>query len=268
MTIPRIPHQNNQPVPSATRQIQSDKHEKARRTRVREAKGTLVLKIPGKKATLSRQNKVEAERVRKEFARLVKSNQLGADPWARLPGETDIQWERFNHYLHLQRQPGQVMRRTYARVSDHFKVGREAVERVAEDWHWKLRAACWDAEIERQEHEAFVSERRANVRKQARLGGKLQDLALLGAENMILTRGLDLTPQDVARLADTGVKIERLAHGDATSHEAKQTEMRMVWEGPVPPWANRSTDVVPIDQNAPQPRLTSGKVEGEGGRDE
>lgn len=257
MTIPRITYQNNSPAPSQVEKKGADRREKARRTRARNREGRTDDLIPGRRAANERKARALSEgNQRLNFERLVKTNQLGQDPWDRLQGETDIQWERFQHYLLQTRPPGKLAKRTIARVATQFGVVPSVVERVASHWHWKMRAASWDVEIERQEHEAFVADRRAAVRRQARLGGRLQDLAIIGAENMIAVRGADLTAQDVARLADTGVKLERLAHGDATSHEARQTEMRVVWDGPTPPWAGKSTDVVPIDQNLPS--LTPG----------
>lgn len=183
-----------------------------------------------------------------DFAAMVRDQTLGQDPWERLPVESDLQYDRFRQYLRqLPERKGQSKRST-TRLAVLLGLAHSTTAALADRYSWKLRADCWDRAIEQQEADAFIEEKRIAVRRQARLGMRLQDLALIGAENMILTNGADLTPGDVGRLADVGVKIERLAHDKSTSNDARQTETRLVWDGPAPKWASHSEEVVVQDQ--------------------
>lgn len=259
MTMPRIPYQLNEQSSSV-----KDARSQSKRRKKARVSGYLA-KVPAHlpaaaadpdtgRVYPTRALALAAQRNRRaqillQFAEMVRTNTLGQDPWERLPGETDLGYERFTHYLMQTRPENSPHRRTFTRTAAHFSVRPERVYEMAHKWHWALRADCWDREMEHQAQQVFVEERRASARRQARLGTRLQELALIGADNMVAVRGADLTPADVARLADTGVKIERLARGDATSHEARETETRLVWAGPPPSWAASATPVEPVSQS-------------------
>lgn len=191
-----------------------------------------------------------------DFGRLVEERTLGQDPWTQLPEESPIQYERFNHYCTSQQAVnGKMVKRSVALTARTFGVSDGVMRKVAEKWHWSLRAQCWDREVDRVMHEEFLERKRVSVRSQADLGRRLQAVAMKGADNILLTGGADLMPGDVARLADVGVKIERLANGDSTANEARKTETRLVWEGRQPKWADKATDVVEaiqIERDSPQ----------------
>lgn len=192
-----------------------------------------------------------------EFERLVAEGTLGQEPWEQLPGESPVYYSRFRTYLTMTPQDGQsgvvhIPRnqrevRSFFRLANHLRVRRETISAVARRYHWLLRAQCWDREMVRQADEAWAEEKSTAARRQARLGARLQQAADRGL-NALLTGAIDMTPQDVARLADTGVKLERLAHDKSTSNDAQQKEVRFVFEGSKPKWADHSEEVVVAPQ--------------------
>jgi hypothetical protein len=254
MTIPRAPRQNNIPAPGvADRKV--DRKSK-RLVALRLNPGTALNPKPivdpeTGTAYPNRKLMVAARRNRHsqmldQFARLVAENTLGQDAWEQLPGESPIQFARFRTYRDMQQ--GNT-KRSVAAVARSVGINREkTLSVVATKWHWTLRAQCWDRHLDRLADEEFAEAKRVSARRQASLGRKLQGLAEKGADMHLSMGALDLSPADVARLADTGVKLERLAHGDATSHEKKETETRLVWEGPQPKWASHDEDVVSAHQ--------------------
>lgn len=205
----------------------------------------------------------EAIRARKrsvirDFVQLVADKTLGQLAWERLPGETTLQYERFRVYLFMDpkevittsdgRRVGQVGRRSTLRTSVKLGVHERTITQLATEMHWKLRADCWDAELERVADDEFRTQKRLAARSQARLGQKLQQVAAKGADNILATGGLDLSAGDVARLADVGVKLERLAMGDSTSNDTRDQTTTLVWAGPAPKWASKGEVVVEQEQ--------------------
>lgn len=193
-----------------------------------------------------------------EFARMVADGTLGQEAWERLPIETDVQYHRFRTYLTMGPQDGYLGEGVKRVCSNHEM---RSVERAANMLncpfrnlqalsfrnHWVLRAQLYDRELHRQEDEAFKEEKRAATRKQARLGARLQQLAGRGIDCLLAAPG-ELSAMDVSRLADTGVKIERLAHDKSTSNDATTKEIRFVFPGAKPKWADHSEVVVEAAQ--------------------
>lgn len=193
-----------------------------------------------------------------EFARIVADGTLGQEPWERLPIETDVQYHRFRQYLLMGPQDGftgegvkRVCKvqeiRSVPRIAEVLHCPAGALKVTATRNHWVLRAELYDRELHRQEDEVFKEEKRAATRKQARLGARLQHLADRGIDCLLAAPG-ELSAMEVARLADTGVKIERLAHDKSTSNDATTKEIRFVFPGAKPKWADHSEMVIEAAQ--------------------
>lgn len=258
MTMPRIPRQLNEPSAARKERQVVNRGQRGRKKMVRVGTALNPKPIVDPRTGVSFRTRAEMMSARRNrvsqilnnFAQLVADSTLGQNPWDQLPSESPIQYARFRHYL-MQQKPEAIKgsaKRSVARAAQFAGVTERVLRSVSIKWHWTLRAECWDKEIDRQADEEFREAKRISVRRQARLGSRLQDLAMKGAENMIATGGADLDANSVAKLADVGVKIERLANGDSTANEARQTETRLVWDGPQPKWATHEVDVVAADQ--------------------
>lgn len=179
------------------------------------------------------------------FEQSVREQTLGQDPWVKLPMETPLQYERFKIYRDMVPKE-----RTMLKVANITGVCERNITDMASNGYWRLRAECWDREVDRQAELQFLEAKRVSARKQAALGQKLQLAASRGAD-VLLTGVVEMSAGEVARLADTGVKIERLAMDKATSHEAQVT--RFIYEGAKPKWADHSQVVEEVTQSEAGP---------------
>jgi len=199
--------------------------------------------------------------VRRDFAELVRTGGLGQEAWLRLPGETPLQYKRFQCYLNSV-DPKTALRSVH-RTAKTMGVEPRIVERGASNWHWRLRAQIWDSHIEAEEFRAFETSKRQSARRQANLGKRLQEVAMAGASKLLANEDRldEMSGNEIAKLADVGSKVERLANSDPTAISEDRGQVKLVWEGPRPSWAPATED-----QNhqlpAPGP-LTTRVLEGE-----
>lgn len=207
-----------------------------------------------------RQHRVDyAKGFHARFVERLTQGTLTTDAWDKLPGETATAYARFRAYLTMDPalavtnpRTGKVIRaigrRSVERVAYHLGLNPETLGKSASHWHWKIRADAWDAHLDKVADEAFREEKRTAARRQARLGAKLQTLAGRAADNLLTQGALDVDATQLAKLADIGVKIERLAHGDSTSNDAGNATTVLVWQGARPAWADKGELVVEQSQ--------------------
>lgn len=150
-------------------------------------------------------------------------------PWDRISTESSDAYAAFC----LFRDMG--LDRSIGAVAVEMGSGHKSVGKWSAGNNWLARAMAYDDYLEAEKRKAFEAESRAMAVRQAKLGMKMQTVATDGLEAIAPEK---LTPQDIARLADTGVKIERLARGDSTENSGQVIAVR--WEGPIPAWADGS----------------------------
>lgn len=94
---------------------------------------------------------------------------------------------------------------------------KTSIEGISARNNWVERAAAYD--VYRMELERFSNEQAVKRmhEQHAQLGVKLLNKATKG---LMVLKVNDLSAQDIARLADVGVKIERLSRGDSTENTA------------------------------------------------
>lgn len=160
------------------------------------------------------------------------------NPWDRLPGESALQYARFKAYLGTMDNIShkRSVERTAAILGSPLAPMR--VKRASAEWHWLVRASLLDQHIEHEEIQEFIKKKAGSARAQAALGQKLQRLAMAGASSLLSNpdRVDEMTGHEISKLADVGVKIERLANSDPTQI-SEDRSVRIVWEGPRPDWA-------------------------------
>lgn len=174
--------------------------------------------------------------IRVDFAELVRTGNLGQPAWERLPGETPLQYSRFRSYLNSK---SDRMQRSLDRTARVQGVEYKAVSITSSRWHWVLRADLWDRHVEAAEFREFETQKRQSARRQARLGSKLQELAGAAASSLLADpdRVAEMSGNEIAKLADVGTKIERLANSDPTAISEDRGQVKLIWEGPRPTWA-------------------------------
>lgn len=123
-------------------------------------------------------------------------------------------------YLGMERRS---LRRLVRELADrHIHVSLWAVKWWSVRHDWQAEAAAYDARRTEEDDRrmevvaTYADENRTMEERHGGLGRKLQDLASEWAERYI-TEGHPLTPTEVVKWAESGVAIERLATGQATS---------------------------------------------------
>lgn len=94
---------------------------------------------------------------------------------------------------------------------------KNSIDRISARNNWVERAAAYD--VYRMELERFSNEQAVKKMHDihAQLGVQLLNKATRG---LMVLKDEELSAQDIARLADVGVKIERLSRGDSTENTA------------------------------------------------
>lgn len=137
--------------------------------------------------------------------------------WDRQPGESERSFLAFLRYLEIGRT------RNYIKVAQTTEICYSRVCKYANKYDWKARANDHDV-VKEEEFRVKLDEEILQSRiRQQRIGESMQVLGECGV-NMLNEHIEELSPQDVSKLIDIGVKIERLALGDATEIQDVKTE--------------------------------------------
>lgn len=140
--------------------------------------------------------------------------------WDKLPDESPQQYERFCfyrdfvYYSDTELQSANTVditkRRSYRATADHFGLSINSVEAAGKRYRWQKRCEAYDRHIAllaRQENEKKVKKMLNN---HALLGAAMVQRA---AARFISLKEGDISASDTIRMADIGVKIERMSRG-------------------------------------------------------
>lgn len=133
--------------------------------------------------------------------------------YTRQPGEPPKAFEAFAYYRDM--GPG----RTLSGAARELSKAKTLLQRWAKHYQWHERADAWDAENDRVARETILKERREMAERHAALGSVMTARAyemLAKMEDAQLDEYIKKNPELAARLADVGVRIERLARGEPT----------------------------------------------------
>jgi hypothetical protein len=142
--------------------------------------------------------------------------------WDRQPGESSRAYRFFSEYRSMGPDRSLVKLRERAKAG-----GRSVSVRLLERWsakmRWVMRSQRYDDYLEYQDRMQQEKERREMHKRHAKMGMLAQSFAVRKLEklsNRIEQDEEHVSPGEVARILDVGVKVERLARGESTeSHE-------------------------------------------------
>lgn len=144
-------------------------------------------------------------------------------PWERQPAEGDGAWAAFAVYRDLP-----PIERSLARAGEKIGKGKRQLEDWCSRHGWVARARAWDVEVDRQARLAAVAEIRKMRERHVRGSMTLQALGFTEA-GKLLTKSQARTKaaqmagtvdepmlevDEVARVAELGMKVERLNRGE------------------------------------------------------
>jgi hypothetical protein len=182
--------------------------------------------------------------VLRDFEELVRERTLGQPAWDNLPGETPLAFSRFRSFLTMTLGP--KGERSIHRLAASLGLTTKGILSTYTKYHWQLRAKLWDQHLLDEEDIQFSKERKMSARRQARLGLRLQSVAntALGQLAADPDRIAAMTPIEILKMSESGQRVERLAHGDATVVTDRQVQL--VWDGPKPTWAPEQQEPEPL----------------------
>lgn len=148
------------------------------------------------------------------------------EPWERLPKESSKQYDFFCAYRDMRYTPkpapdgGEPLpsmditkRRSIRGLAVELNASHQAIEALSARFHWVERCDAYDDYI----RERLQAKREADILKMhdthAAIGAQMLKKALAA---LLAINTDDMTPGDVARLVDVGVKVERLSRGEST----------------------------------------------------
>jgi hypothetical protein len=130
----------------------------------------------------------------------------GREAWERRPGESARAYEAFARYRDLP-----IAERSYRRVAQELGKSGALIARWCSAHNWTDRAAAWDAEQERQWLAAQQQARRDAAERHIRAGQLAQTKA---TKALLDLNPEDLSPGELVRVLEAGVRIERDAYAD------------------------------------------------------
>lgn len=157
-----------------------------------------------------------AKKGKKEHTDTVQNEQLYE--WDKLPEESMKMYTRFCWYkdsIYTPDENGEMVvditkRRSYKATADHFGCSAHNIEVAGKSYRWQERCEAYDAFISlkaRQENDKKVIHMLNN---HAVLGAAMVQRA---AKRFISLNEGDLSAADTIKMADVGVKIERMSRG-------------------------------------------------------
>lgn len=152
------------------------------------------------------------------------------EPWERMANENAAHYDKFCAYRDMRyigvngdkpkpgelRRPDITIRRSIRGLADAMGVSRKALEPLSARFAWVERAEAYDDDIMRRIKEKNEADILKMHDTHARIAAQM--LTKATARLLTLPEG-EISPSDVARLVDIGVKIERLSRGEATENQ-------------------------------------------------
>ena len=140
--------------------------------------------------------------------------QIQIEEWERQPFESSRAYTYFCLYRDMPQ-----LERSVKSVAEKVGKSVRTMWDISSKWDWLNRAEAYDLHMQRKALAVQEKARLEMAERQAREGMTLQSIAMAGVQKLVDEKGqvkADLTPTEIARLLETGVKIERLARGEAT----------------------------------------------------
>lgn len=134
-------------------------------------------------------------------------------PWERQPGEGVKAFEAFNTYMLMGTE------RSLSKVAYELNKSRTLMAKWSGLWNWVDRAAAWDVEQEKLARKEQIEEIKKMRKRHAMMSAKALTAANMGLSNLLkeLQQGkAAMTPNDLSRMMDIGMKYERLSRGDTS----------------------------------------------------
>ena len=126
-------------------------------------------------------------------------------PWERQPGESAKAYEAFSTYRDMGSD------RSLAKVGHALGKSKAMMEKWSSAHNWVERAKEWDVEQDR----ILQKQQIEDIKKMRKRHATLAESMIIKAAQALKQIPIEkITPQDIARMADVGSKLERISRGD------------------------------------------------------
>lgn len=145
-------------------------------------------------------------------------------PWDRQPDENQQQYEKFCAYRDMKYEKAangipqvDIFRsRSIRKLSADAKCNRTLIEKLSARFRWQARCDAYDLYITKLQRD----ENEKNIRDMQKRHAQIASEILKKAVRRILSLpDEEISAGDLVRMADVGVKIERLARGESTENQ-------------------------------------------------
>ena len=134
---------------------------------------------------------------------------VDTQPWERQPGEPPRAWAAFTTYRDL--APHE---RSLQKVAQKFGKTHQWMSQLSSRWRWVGRTAAWENEQDRVKRVAAIKAVEDMARRQVGMGLLMQKKAADRLNKMTDDEVALLSVWELTRLAETGVKLERIGRGE------------------------------------------------------
>jgi len=127
-------------------------------------------------------------------------------PWERQDGETEKAFSAFKAYLEMED-------RNVTSLAKRLSKSRQLVDKWKQKYNWQERCIAWDKSLQEIEYKTAVRERKKMAKRHIAIAMSMQAKAVEALKQIDVSK---LNANEIIRLFDTSVKIERLSRGEAT----------------------------------------------------
>ena len=152
---------------------------------------------------------------------------LDREHYERQPKEGNVAWQSFKLYRDMGPE------RSYVKVAEALGKAEGTVSGVASEWSWKNRAAAWDLAMDKADREARLSAFEDAQTEMSEVAKKMWVAASEGLD-MLLDEirtarknqaPCPVSPSELQKLADTGIKLYRLNTNNPTEIQETRHEL-------------------------------------------
>lgn len=133
-------------------------------------------------------------------------------PWERQDGETEKAFSAFKAYLEMED-------RNICQLAKRLSKSRQLVDKWKQKYNWQERCIAWDKSLQEIEYKTAVRERKKMAKRHIAIAMSMQAKAVEALKKIDVSK---LNANEIIRLFDTAVKIERLSRGEATFINSNQ----------------------------------------------
>lgn len=158
--------------------------------------------------------------------------EMPEDIWEQFPDETGNQYAQFCAYRDMAYQDGRRLnKRSLRKLAKQLNLkAARPLEQLSQKYGWVNRCEAYDLEIDRKAREAQEA---AIIKMRKDHADVAAQIVKKATKRLLTMPDEEISPADLVRLFDTGVKIERLSRGETTCNAKISGATKVSHEGSI-----------------------------------